>query len=160
WDRPRRVFERSKRSRAAASQPSCLHCRFPPVYDHTRKEVGGVTLFTNLRCFRRLPMWIHQGRQKGFTLVELLVVIGIIALLLGLTIPAVQKVRASASRIACANYMKQLGLAAVGYSTKSMALPPARISDTSHPTGWGYFLLPYLEQDTLYNGYDPAKPFY
>ncbi|MFL5241981.1 MAG: DUF1559 domain-containing protein [Gemmataceae bacterium] len=105
-------------------------------------------------------MRINQGKQKGFTLIELLVVIGIIAVLLGLLVPAVQKVRAAAFRIECANNMKQLGLAAQNYSTRSMALPPIKISDRAHPIGWGYFLLPYLEQDSLYNGYDFTKPFY
>ena len=64
-------------------------------------------------------------RRPGFTLIELLVVVTIIGILVGITIPAVIKVREVSSRVICNNNLKQIGLAALNYQEQFKQLPPA-----------------------------------
>ncbi|HMC63531.1 MAG TPA: DUF1559 domain-containing protein, partial [Gemmataceae bacterium] len=98
--------------------------------------------------------------RKAFTLSELLVVIAIIAILVGLLLSAVQKVREAAARTRCANNLRQLALAAHNYHATNGTFPPG-LSQMPHPfRGNSVFtyLLPYFEQDTLYGQWDFDKP--
>ncbi len=118
---------------------------------------------------------------KGFTLVELLVVIAIIGILVGLLLPAVQAAREAARRMACSNNLKNIGLACLNYhdtnnkfpisihqwseerdcsgrwlSTGSGSRDMSKGGDGYAGKGWIVDILPYVEQQPMYDGMKPG----
>lgn len=118
-------------------------------------------------------------KRRAFTLIELLVVMAIIATLIGLLLPAVQRVREAASRTECRNNLRQIALACLNYESNVLHLPaggslavdtntrlhdtirfprpmpllgelPPPVSGKKQNWGWAYQILPYLDQEPLW----------
>jgi len=109
-------------------------------------------------------MATHDGRSRAsgrgsrispraFSLVELLVVIGVVAILLALLLPAVQAARGAARRTACQNQLRQIALAAHSHVDARGRLPAGTDPDTSATPyrGWLVALLPFLEETATAN---------
>jgi prepilin-type processing-associated H-X9-DG protein len=102
----------------------------------------------------------NRRRPRGFTLVELLVILAVLAFLLGLLLTAVQKVREAASRAQCQNNLRQIILGTINLAdTYGGRLPPLAgpfPNNKSEGTVF-YYILPYLEQDSVYKNGDDGK---
>jgi len=97
---------------------------------------------------------LRRGARRGFTLVELLVVVAIIGVLVALLLPAVQSAREAARRMQCSNNLKQLALGMHSFHDASNIFPynyQLIGLNAWEAASANYFILPYIEQGNLYN---------
>jgi prepilin-type N-terminal cleavage/methylation domain-containing protein len=118
----------------------------------------------------RRPQSSRGPTVRGFTLVELLVVIALIGVLVALLLPAVQSARETARRTQCLNNLKQLGVALHNYASAEKHFPPGLVAktyegQTKHPQTfyrWSSLaqLLPYMENQSVRDLLDLSLPLY
>src|SRR5262245_14739164 len=106
-----------------------------------------------------------MSTRRGFTLLELIVVIAIIGILLALLIPAVQKIREVALQAACRNNLHQMGLALQAHHEARGGFPPGIVGGTDDNLAGGAqsgfaFLLPFLDQDPWTKRWDRSRAWY
>jgi prepilin-type N-terminal cleavage/methylation domain-containing protein/prepilin-type processing-associated H-X9-DG protein len=95
---------------------------------------------------------LSSPSRRGFTVLELLTVIGIVSTLAAIVLPAVGSAREAARRIQCVNQLKQVGIALHGYHEVCRSFPPGWQWESTNQSayGWAVPLLPYLEQNSIY----------
>jgi prepilin-type N-terminal cleavage/methylation domain-containing protein/prepilin-type processing-associated H-X9-DG protein len=104
----------------------------------------------------------------GFTLIELMVVMAVIALLIAVLLPALSTVRGAARRTTCVNNLKQIGLALQQYELAHGVLPPGSVNASGpiltapegYHHGWYTMLLPYLDAGPLSAELDASVSIY
>src|SRR5262245_7335229 len=96
---------------------------------------------------------IRSPQSRGFTLIEILVVVAILAVLIALLLPAVQQAREAARRTKCANNLKQIGLGLANYHDAFNVYPPTFCVGPGDGGEWSLSarLLPYIERDAVYD---------
>jgi prepilin-type N-terminal cleavage/methylation domain-containing protein/prepilin-type processing-associated H-X9-DG protein len=103
-------------------------------------------------------MFHRWNQRRGFSLIELLVVVFVIGLLVALLLPAVQFAREAAHRNQCAHRLRQIGLALGSYESAHGFFPPGYVThifeagnDRGPGWGWASMLLPALEREEVYS---------
>jgi prepilin-type N-terminal cleavage/methylation domain-containing protein len=118
----------------------------------------------------QLARSVHNARpgvpsSRAFTLVELLVVIGIVGVLVALLLPAIQASREASRRTICANNLRQIGIGLSAYHAAHRQFPVGCVewrppSDPSRrQLAWSAYLLPFIEESALADMLDLSRPF-
>ena len=137
----------------------------PEIVDHARdpQAAGEPRRWRDPRRFELLSREeSSMVRRRGFTMIELLTVVGIIAILIALLLPAVQAAREVARRIKCHNNLLQLGVAMGNYASTHRVLPPGVVNvkgpimnlPQGYHVGWAVQILPFIEHGNVYRRID------
>jgi prepilin-type N-terminal cleavage/methylation domain-containing protein/prepilin-type processing-associated H-X9-DG protein len=106
-------------------------------------------------CPSRLP-----GRQ-GFTMIEAIIVMGILSLLMSLLLPAVQQVRSTSRKLQCKNNLRHVAMALIAFTESNQSFPASgyfgmRGGDYH---SWVVSILPWIDQNVIYDKWDFTRPF-
>jgi prepilin-type N-terminal cleavage/methylation domain-containing protein/prepilin-type processing-associated H-X9-DG protein len=132
----------------------------PTPWPHSLLSLASLTRMNPLSTHRRSSLSAHHG----FSLVELLVVIAVIGTLVGMTLPAVQRVRESSRRTSCGNNIRQCTVGLLGYESARRFYPPGcdlvprgapLPQGTQH--AWSTFILAHIEETALASRIDLRK---
>ena len=102
---------------------------------------------------REMTTYAQGPQGRGFTIVELLVVIAVIGILMGLLLPAIQAARESGRRTACMSNAYQLGMAVNRFDQDKGRVPCWQESFSGNYASWPVALLPYIERNDLYSSW-------
>lgn len=121
---------------------------------------------TKMTPMKPMPRGVSGvGSKRGFSLVELLVVITMLAGLISLFLPAVQASREAARKATCASHLRQIGLALNSYHGAQAAFPTGCVdwrpwgNTSNRQVAWSALILPFLEEQHVYDLLDLNKAF-
>ena len=89
--------------------------------------------------------------RNGFTLIQILVVISIIAALMAFILPAIQSARAAELRTQCLNHIRHLGLVVLIFESRNQPLHRLSARLSGHHVGWPAHMLPLVDEYTVYH---------
>jgi len=102
----------------------------------------------------------RAAARQAFTILELLVAIGVVGLLAAILLPALSAAREAARRVQCVDHLRQIGLALHAYHDQHDSLPAGWQEEATRVSsyGWAVSLLPFLENENLYRQVDRNRP--
>ncbi|MCA9058556.1 MAG: DUF1559 domain-containing protein, partial [Planctomycetaceae bacterium] len=107
----------------------------------------------------RRSQWYSVRQRSGFTILELLVTITIIAVIMSLTLPAIMNSRASAQRLECQNHMRNVTLGVLSFESTSNGYYPSVMSPRDGRLApWTTEILPHVEAQSVYERLDLSQP--
>jgi len=113
---------------------------------------------------RKRREFFNPTRRTATTLIEMLVVIGVLAIMLTMFLPAVQQAREAARRVECGNKLRQVGLGLLNFHSAANEFPVGCVewratNPLSRQIAWSAYLLPFIEQSQVHAMIDFDSPF-